>query len=156
MKNSVETVCRCLEANNTGKCLRTTCYREMQQFGHVAAQLKWRYKNAVKVKVNKQSTQLRPATANSYPFTIDDLVYNHRTGDLCDRHLSRGILGVRGRECSLNRNHTNYCDVFCCWHGYETQVESITYECNCRLIWLPYLQLNCSLCRREIVKYVCN
>lgn len=152
----METVCRCLGLGQTDDCPYKACYKRLKPFSHVAAQLKSHYLRAVRVKSNRRNTKLRLWDAKDSSFTSQDLVYNERTADLCDSHLHLGISGIHGRECSTNRNQTNFCATFCCGYGYNTYVEEEEYPCNCRLQWLPQLHLECDRCRREHTLYLCK
>ena len=153
VQKSLRTICHCYGFKS---CLHKVCYKELATFSYVAGVLRSKYDTAVRIKMNARKTKLKSWDANT-PITSGDLVYNEGTWDLCQPNLQHGILGVHGRECSVNKSEENDCTRLCCQSGYEKYLADEPYGCDCRLVWWPQLHVECNKCYiRGITKYRCK
>lgn len=152
VKDSLRTVCQC---SGSKGCISKVCYRELSEFSYVAGVLKSRYDTSIRAKANSRSTKLKSRDADDGRIRSRDLVYNEPS-DLCERDISRGILGVHDRECSTNSSDGNYCNSLCCHYGHRSYLVDESYSCNCHVSRWPGLNLECDTCYRRVRKHRCK
>ena len=137
--------CKCHGVS--GSCEIKTCWRAMPPFSLIAGKLKEKYDAAVQVSVKKNANQVKIIPQSKYYRRLvkTDLVYLNQSPDFCRPYPKLAAYGTKGRVCNKTARGANSCDSLCCGRAYKTQVETVTYKCNCTFVWC--CSVNCNECQ---------
>lgn len=145
--------CRCHGVS--GSCAVKSCWMAMPSFPVIGDVLKSRYEHPVEVAPrSERKLRRRQRSMRKVPINEDELVYVDQSPNFCRRDPKKGIVGTRGRECSLERARADSCDLLCCGRGYNTVVERVVERCHCKFVWCCHVK--CKVCETMIEKHTCK
>lgn len=153
--------CKCHGVS--GSCTVRVCWRTMPKMAKVASELRRKFENALKVKLNKNKTKLtrlsrgrrgRKRNTNNRRPSPSSLVYAVNSPDFCQADEKYGILGTLGRTCNKTSTGTDGCRMLCCGRGYNTVNRVNDVKCNCTFIWCCHVK--CDWCKKEWVEHTCK
>ncbi|CAI2347230.1 unnamed protein product [Caenorhabditis sp. 36 PRJEB53466] len=155
LEGSLKRECKC--HGMSGSCEMKTCWDALPSFRDVGLAIKDKFDGAAEVKVVKEEGIQKPRIVmkNSQfkRHTNADLVYMTPSPDFCEADPLRGILGTKGRQCTLAPNAIDDCSLLCCGRGYEKKVQIVEEKCNCKFIYC--CEVKCDPCRKRVEKYFC-
>lgn len=152
----MQQVCRCIGLS--GACNAKCCYKTLRPLKVSTDWLKKRYDVAKKVRASR----LRKRDGNGKLVTVqdstppgkDDLVYLLDSPNYCLNDLKKGSLGTTGRQCNACNSTVNSCEDMCCGRGYNTYVEEMVVNCECKFKFC--CDVKCNKCREKRVIYRCK
>ena len=151
--------CKCNGVS--GSCTLKTCWMSLPQFRQVGDRLVQVYERAKLVEPIRGQRTLSPIflklkrSANSQkkpPWK--ELVYLAKSPDYCERNSSYGSFGTRGRQCNRTGTGNDRCDHICCGRGFDTRVERVTKQCDCKFHWCCYV--TCRECEAWLEYSTCK
>jgi len=137
--------CKCHGVS--GSCEIKTCWRAMPSFNLISSKLKNKYDSAIKVQIRKQNEKIKIIPQNRYfrsKSLKTDLIFLNKSPDYCQTHKKLASYGTKGRVCNKTSRGIDSCNLLCCGRPYKTQMETITYKCNCQFQWC--CNVNCQEC----------
>ncbi|KPP79759.1 protein Wnt-11-like [Scleropages formosus] len=154
LSDAVETKCKCHGVS--GSCSIKTCWKGLQDIGHVATDLKSRYLTATKVTHRHVGTtrQLVPRELDVRPVRDTELVYLVSSPDYCTANEKFGSLGTQDRHCNKTTSGSDSCSLMCCGRGYNRYMEKVVERCQCKYHWCCYV--TCKKCERTVERYTHN
>lgn len=153
--------CKCHGVS--GSCTVRVCWKTMPKMAKVASELRRRFDNALKVKLNRSQTKLtrlsrgrrgRKRNADRRRPPPASLVYSENSPDFCNADARYGILGTMGRTCNKSSDGTDSCSKLCCGRGYNTFNRVNDVKCNCTFIWCCHVK--CDWCKKEWIEHTCK
>ncbi|XP_031782681.1 protein Wnt-1 isoform X2 [Nasonia vitripennis] len=156
VRSRMQRVCKC--HGMSGSCSVRVCWRRLPAFRVAGTALFQLHEGAALVRLaqrgSRRPARLRPARPELKRPNKTDLVYLEDSPDYCERNLTLGIPGTRGRICNRTSLGLDGCRLLCCGRGYQTRVRDVTEKCNCRFVWC--CDVKCELCRHTREEHVCN
>lgn len=158
-KMATDITCSCQTGEN-GLCTTKRCWRHLSPFKDIGDELIKRYDRATHVQPSnkggdsKTPVKLRPVKRGVRKPRRKDLVYIEESPDFCSAEPSLGILGTQNRRCNSTSNGLDECRFLCCGRGYQTVLDEVEEDCNCKFVWC--CEIKCRKCRRQIISEVCN
>ncbi|KAH0560487.1 hypothetical protein KQX54_005184 [Cotesia glomerata] len=156
VRSRMQRVCKC--HGMSGSCSVRVCWRRLPAFRGAGSALAALHEGAALVRLvqrgERRPARLRPARPDLKRPNKTDLVYLEDSPDYCERNLTLGIPGTRGRICNRTSLGLDGCRLLCCGRGYQTRVRDVTEKCKCRFVWCCRVQ--CELCRHTREEHVCN
>ncbi|KOX77372.1 Protein Wnt-1 [Melipona quadrifasciata] len=123
----------------SGSCSVRVCWRRLPAFRVAGAALATLHEGAALVRLaqrgGRRPARLRPARPDLKRPNKTDLVYLEDSPDYCEKNITLGIPGTRGRICNRTSFGLDGCRLLCCGRGYQTRVRDVTEKCNCRFVW---------------------
>uniref|UniRef100_H2YTF4 Protein Wnt n=1 Tax=Ciona savignyi TaxID=51511 RepID=H2YTF4_CIOSA len=151
-------ICKCHGVS--GSCQFQTCFWSLPRFSSVGAELKRMFIDAQKMRVERHletrgwvESLVRGAETVRSP-TTNDLVYYEESPDFCERNVSLGIEGTRGRLCNATSSGVDNCDLLCCGRGYTTTPRTRVERCRCTFQWC--CKVTCDQCTVHYEEHRCN
>ncbi|XP_034940734.1 protein Wnt-1-like [Chelonus insularis] len=156
VRSRMQRVCKC--HGMSGSCSVRVCWRRLPAFRGAGSALAALHEGAALVRLvqrgDRRPARLKPARPDLKRPNKTDLVYLEDSPDYCERNLTLGIPGTRGRICNRTSLGLDGCRLLCCGRGYQTRVRDVTEKCKCRFVWCCRVQ--CELCRHTREEHVCN
>ncbi|KAF7995507.1 hypothetical protein HCN44_006614 [Aphidius gifuensis] len=157
VRSRMQRVCKC--HGMSGSCSVRVCWRRLPAFRGAGTALAALHEGAALVRLaqrggGKRPARLRPARADLKRPNKTDLVYLEDSPDYCERNLTLGIPGTRGRICNRTSPGLDGCTLLCCGRGYQTRIRDVTEKCKCRFVWC--CQVQCDMCRHTREEHICN
>ncbi|XP_076170560.1 protein Wnt-4 isoform X4 [Ptiloglossa arizonensis] len=156
VRSRMQRVCKC--HGMSGSCSVRVCWRRLPAFRVAGAALAALHEGAALVRLaqrgGRRAARLWPARPDLKRPNKTDLVYLEDSPDYCEKNLTLGIPGTRGRICNRTSLGLDGCRLLCCGRGYQTRVRDVTEKCGCRFVWCCHVQ--CELCRHTREEHVCN
>lgn len=156
VRSRMQRICKC--HGMSGSCSVRVCWRKLPQFRVAGAALAALHEGAALVRLaqrgGRRPARLRPARPDLKRPNKTDLVYLEDSPDYCERNITLGIPGTRGRLCNRTSPGLDGCRLLCCGRGYQTRVRDVTEKCNCRFVWC--CRVRCDDCRHTREEHVCN
>ena len=156
--------CKCHGVS--GSCTVRVCWKTMPKMAKVASELRRRFDNAFKVRLNKNKNKLTRAkrTGSGRKGRKRDavrrrpppagLVYSNQSPEYCEADARLGFLGTVGRTCNKSSDGTDSCSNMCCGRGYNTYNRVNDVKCNCTFIWCCHVK--CDWCKKEWIERTCK
>ncbi|CAD6192044.1 unnamed protein product [Caenorhabditis auriculariae] len=153
LEKALRRECKC--HGMSGSCEMKTCWDSLPTFREIGLQIKDKFDGASEVRVVDEEKKGQIVMKNSQfkRHTNADLVYMAPSPDFCEADPSRGILGTRGRQCSLSQNAIDDCQILCCGRGFEKKVELVDDMCNCKFHYC--CRVDCTPCKKRTETYFC-
>uniref|UniRef100_A0A1I7TG19 Protein Wnt n=2 Tax=Caenorhabditis tropicalis TaxID=1561998 RepID=A0A1I7TG19_9PELO len=155
LEKSLRRECKC--HGMSGSCEMRTCWDSLPNFREIGMVIKDKFDGAAEVKVEKEEGAAKPRIVMKHSqfkrHTNADLVYMTSSPDFCEADPMRGIMGTKGRQCTLAPNAIDDCSLLCCGRGYEKKVQIIEEKCYCKFIYC--CEVRCESCQKQIEKYYC-
>lgn len=147
--------CKCHGTSNS--CNVHTCWYRLPPFrtlGHLLHEIYLR--NSVRVKKAEAPSLVYVDDKYTKPKKETEAVYLKDSPNYCERNLTRGLLGTKGRICSKDTSdqQADVCDVMCCGRGYDTRIVIRNSRCNCKFHWCCYVK--CKSCSENAVLHTCK
>ncbi|XP_033222280.1 protein Wnt-1-like [Belonocnema kinseyi] len=156
IRSRMQRVCKC--HGMSGSCSVRVCWRKLPAFRVAGAALAALHEGAALVRLaqrgGKRPARLRPARPDLKRPNKTDLVYLEDSPDYCEKNITLGIPGTRGRICNRTSLGLDGCRLLCCGRGYQTRVRDVIEKCNCKFVWC--CDVKCELCRDTREEHVCN
>ncbi|XP_014208971.1 protein Wnt-1-like [Copidosoma floridanum] len=155
VRSRMQRVCKC--HGMSGSCSVRVCWRKLPTFRAASTALAQLHEGAALVRLvhgSRRPARLRPARPELKRPNKTDLVYLDDSPDYCERNLTLGIPGTRGRVCNRTSLGLDGCRLLCCGRGYQTRVRDVIEKCNCRFVWC--CDVKCEMCRHTREEHVCN
>ncbi|XP_031572227.1 protein Wnt-7a-like isoform X2 [Actinia tenebrosa] len=158
MRNNLVRECKC--HGTTSFCTVQTCWYRLPPFRALGHRLHEIYsRNTVKVKRADVGTPSLVYKDDKYTKPKHDgteAVYLIDSPNYCERNLTKGILGTKGRTCikDISDQRADVCDVMCCGRGYDTRIVNRSWKCNCKFYWCCYVR--CKSCSEKAVLHNCK
>ena len=146
-----------------------TCLRELTQFVSIGDAVHKEYDNAVRVKLDRVSDQLRVMkrkkkgeyrrnsaklkNTNKKPGD-HTMVFLKDSPKYCNTDSERDFPGTGGRTCSIDSYGSYSCDELCCGRGYQERRVVTRNRCKCKFHWC--CEIRCKECSKTETKYFCN
>jgi len=151
--SSLTQACKCHGVS--GSCQVKTCWKSLQRFSDIGAQLKEKYRLAVEVrrkrrrrnKADKEKV-LVPIHKNRKSFRSDELVYYKKSPDYCSPDRKTGSVGTKGRICQAGSRGPGNCGSMCCGRGYTNFTVEKKERCECKYIWCCFVK--CKTCTKTL------
>ncbi|KAH7710020.1 wnt family protein [Aphelenchoides avenae] len=145
VKRTQTTACKCHGVS--GSCQYKHCWeKKLGNLDTISEHLTEKYRNAKFVNGGDISKERH-----------SDLIYIERSPDQC-KQFHYDIQHRRSLPKICNwRNETHSrgdCDQLCCGHGYTVSYDSISYKCNCKVVWC--CKLECEDCLQHRYVSTCN
>ena len=138
----------------TGSCNFKTCWKSLAPFSVVGAELKRRYRQAVKVTLVDNVLQ----DEDNKPVTRKDrkLVFLDTSPDYCVRNRTAGSLGLLGRACRSDDVTVSKCRSLCnsCSLRHKTVEHTKDVKCRCKFVWC--CSVECETCIKEYSVTTCT
>lgn len=153
VRSNLKRECKCHGV--TGSCNLKTCWRSLAPFGKVGAELKRKYRQAVKVTLVDNA--LRDQKSKTPVERRDKkLVYLDSSPDFCVRNLTVGTPGMLGRTCSSDDISESKCQSLCnsCKLNPQTEPLEKQVDCRCKFVWC--CSIKCEKCRQEYSLTTCT
>jgi len=153
--------CKCHGVS--GSCTIRVCWRTMPKMTKISTELRRKFDQALKVKLNRSKTKLtrlsrgrrgRKRNTNNRRPSPSSLVYAVNSPDFCKPDARYGILGTYGRTCNKTSTGTYSCRLMCCGRGFNTVNRVTDVKCDCSFIWC--CQVKCYWCKKEWVEHTCK
>lgn len=167
IQNKSKIVCKC--HGMSGSCNMKTCLRELTQFVSIGDAVHKEYDNAVRVKLDRVSDQLRVMkrkkkgeyrrnsaklkNTNKKPGD-HTMVFLKDSPKYCNTDSERDFPGTGGRTCSIDSYGSYSCDELCCGRGYQERRVVTRNRCKCKFHWC--CEIRCKECSKTETKYFCN
>ncbi|XP_058788878.1 protein Wnt-1-like [Phymastichus coffea] len=156
VRSRMQRVCKC--HGMSGSCSVRVCWRKLPTFRAAGTALAQLHEGASLVRLaqrgSRRPARLKPARPELKRPNKTDLVYLDDSPDYCERNLTLGIPGTRGRICNRTSLGLDGCRLLCCGRGYQTRVRDVVEKCNCRFVWC--CDVKCDMCRHTREEHVCN
>ncbi|XP_011156200.1 protein Wnt-1 [Solenopsis invicta] len=156
IRSRMQRVCKC--HGMSGSCSVSVCWRRLPSFRAAGVALAALHEGAALMRLaqrgGRRPARLRPARPDLKRPNKTDLVYLEDSPDYCERNLTLGIPGTRGRVCNRTSLGLDGCRLLCCGRGYQTRVRDVTEKCKCRFVWCCHVK--CEMCRHTREEHVCN
>ncbi|XP_011498284.1 PREDICTED: protein Wnt-1-like [Ceratosolen solmsi marchali] len=156
VRSRMQRVCKC--HGMSGSCSVRVCWRRLPTFRSAGTALAQLHEGAALVRLAQRGShrpaRLRPARPELKRPNKTDLVYLEDSPDYCERNLTLGIPGTKGRICNRTSLGLDGCRLLCCGRGYQTRVRDVIEKCNCRFVWC--CDVKCELCKHTREEHVCN
>lgn len=138
--------CKCHGVS--GSCEIKTCWRSMPTFSVIGAKLKEKYDAAVQVDVEKRINKQRivPRNRALKKLSKSDLLYIKNSPDFCRPNPRLASYGTKDRICNKTSRGIDSCELLCCGRPFVTQLEVVTYKCNCTFKWC--CSVTCKECKK--------
>ena len=151
------TQCKCHGVS--GSCEIKTCWRAMPSFSLIGNKLKEKYDAATEIRIRKYGkrtarAKIIPKNQLFHKLEKSDLIYLNRSPDFCQANLRFASRGTHGRVCNKNSRGIDGCDLLCCGRPYRTQLQTVTYKCNCTFLWC--CSVKCSECQSVQEVSICT
>lgn len=102
-----------------------------------------------------QFLKLRSLKRNEYTKpAMRDLVFLEQSPTFCNKDDRIGIVGTRGRQCSLSAKGKKNCSKMCCGRGYRTTKYIKKETCNCKFYWC--CTVKCQYCYKNATRHTCK
>ena len=126
----------------------------MAPFPQVAAELKKKYRQAVRVTLANNQLQeqsSRPSTRRGLK-----LVYLDSSPDYCVRNKTAGSPGLLGRTCGYDDQTTSKCRSLCnkCKLRPKTEERTKQVKCRCKFVWC--CKIECETCTKSYSVTTCK
>ena len=127
--------CKCHGVS--GSCEVKTCWRAMPPFNVIGNKLKEKFDAATQIEIKKHYNKNKIVPKNQLFRKLDktDLVYVNQSPDFCKPNRKLAAYGTRGRVCNKTSRGIDGCNLLCCGRPYKTQLQQVTYKCNCTFVW---------------------
>ncbi|XP_043670118.1 protein Wnt-1-like isoform X2 [Vespula pensylvanica] len=156
VRSKMKRICKC--HGMSGSCSVRVCWRRLPAFREAGTDLAALHDGAALVRLaqrgGRKPARLRPAQPDLKRPNKTDLVYLEDSPDYCERNITLGIPGTRGRICNRTSPGLDGCRLLCCGRGYQTRVRDVTEKCSCRFVWCCHVK--CELCRQRREEHICN
>uniref|UniRef100_A0ABD2WR95 Protein Wnt n=1 Tax=Trichogramma kaykai TaxID=54128 RepID=A0ABD2WR95_9HYME len=156
VRSRMQRVCKC--HGMSGSCSVRVCWRRLPPFRAAGTALAQLHEGAALVRLAQRGprrpARLKPARPELKRPNKTDLVYLDDSPDYCERNLTLGIPGTRGRICNRTSLGLDGCRLLCCGRGYQTRVREVVEKCNCHFIWC--CDVKCDMCRHKREEHICN
>ncbi|XP_068740751.1 protein Wnt-7b-like [Montipora capricornis] len=161
IKDNMGKTCRCHGVS--GSCTVRVCWRTMPKMAAVSVELRKKYDQALKVKMNKNKSRLlklmrgrrgKKRNTNSRKPSVSSLVYVENSPEFCNPDGRFGILGTYGRTCNKTSEGTDSCREMCCGRGYNRVHRVKDVKCNCSFIWCCHVK--CDWCKMDWIEHTCK
>lgn len=148
----VKIECKCHGVS--GSCSMKTCWLKLPSFREVGDYLKEKYDEAIEVRYESRTSQLRARHRRYAKPTREDLVYIDDSPNYCAPNARLDVLGTHGRQCNKNSNGPDSCRVMCCGRGYYIEKSIREEKCKCKFQWC--CSVKCETCITEVETYICK
>lgn len=117
------------------------------------------YRNArqVRLKAKRAGLKLTPLDRDEggkSKVSKEELTYVHPSPNFCQRNMTAGVEGTRGRECNELSKGDDGCEVLCCGRGYYAKRTVRLEKCRCRFVWC--CKVVCDECITATETFICN
>ena len=129
----------------------------MPSFSLIASKLKSKYDSAIKVQIRKSNNEIKIIPQNKFYRSKSlktDLIYLNRSPDFCSIHKRLASTGTAGRVCNKTSRGIDSCNLLCCGRPYKTQMETVSYKCNCTFEWCCNVRCNECTAVNQVTKCV--
>jgi hypothetical protein len=151
--------CRCVGIS--GSCTSKTCARVLPKFDEMAALLKAKFHQSMKINEKRILTLSQSRTAPAQSIAAGNsktlatsLVHLHDSYDFCEYNYKMGSLGTRGRLCNISSTGEDNCERLCCRRGYETNHFTKMIDCEC--VFKFCCTIECKKCEVKITEHRCK
>ncbi|KAL8607639.1 hypothetical protein ACOMHN_003558 [Nucella lapillus] len=162
VRQGVVRECKC--HGMSGSCAIRTCWRTLAPFRTVGSRLKDRYDDASRVlpgnegNMRAQTRRRRPMFVAASPSHRKpgrrDLVFFQPSPSFCQRDVSLGVRGTRGRQCNSSSAGGDGCQALCCGRGFQSRSYTARERCSCTFHWC--CQVTCRVCSVTRSRRTCN
>ena len=148
VKSSVRRECKCLGL--TGSCSVRVCWKSLAPFLAVAAVLKKKYRQAVRVTLANNELQQQSKRKGL------KLVYLDSSPDYCVRNNTARSPGLLGRTCGNVEQPTSKCRSLCnkCKLRPQTEQRTKQFKCRCKFVWC--CRVECETCTKRYSVTTCT
>lgn len=135
IERNMKKQCKCHGVS--GACEIKTCWKSMPSFSVIGTKLKEKYDAAVQVSVERKMSRKRVVARNRILTNLskNELVFVRNSPDFCRPMPRLASYGTKDRICNKTSRGIDSCDLLCCGRPYVTQLEVVTYKCNCTFKW---------------------
>jgi wingless-type MMTV integration site family protein 4 len=177
LKN-MKQMCKCHGVS--GSCSIKVCWKILPEFRVIGDELMKSYRLAARIKENRVKERVkklnmivsRRSSRNSHETELlykDDLIFIDKSPNFCQHSKRDGIIGTKGRLCSLIEDETisnntllksysdeisKTCDYLCCGRGYYSKVIETEEDCDCQFQWC--CSVKCKKCKKKVTQYYCK
>lgn len=146
IERNMKKQCKC--HGMSGACEIKTCWKSMPPFPTIGTKLKEKYDAAVQVIIEGKMNRKRLVAQNRALSNLskNELVYVRNGPKFCKPIQQLASFGTKDRICNKTSRGIDSCDLLCCGRPYVTQLEVVTYKCNCTFKWC--CSVNCKECKK--------